>query len=96
MATPGQASIASVTPDSQSPADRAGAVLRAAEAAAHAAALRGAPEPEPAPATSRDHQAQVLAATGELEAHLAQARARLDALERALAEPGTHGLVDQP
>jgi hypothetical protein len=83
MATPGQASIASVSSDAQTSAERAGAVLRAARAAA--AAAHGAPAAEPPPATP-DHRAQLQTATGELDAHLAQAHARLDALERAIAE----------
>jgi hypothetical protein len=104
-----------VTPDAHSPAERADAVLRAAEAAAaaaqaaaaaaHAASLPAAGEPpaptqraptapaapqatEPpadaSPAHSLGAPARLLAAAGELEAHVAQARAQLDALEDAL------------
>lgn len=116
--------------DAHTPAQRADAVLRAAEAAAaaahaapaaaHAASLPGpapppseepAPsvaavadesppeaEPLPAPAPPLEpeppaeppiHEAgaggRLLAAAGDLEAHVAQARAQLDALEDALA-----------
>jgi hypothetical protein len=101
-----------VTPDSHSPAERADAVLRAAEAAAaaaqaaaaaaHAASLPAAgeppaaappavpaepvePRPEAPPAHALGAPARLLAAAGELEAHVAQARAQLDALEDALA-----------
>ncbi len=119
MATCGQASIASVSPDAHTPAERADAVLRAAEAAAaaaqaaaaaaHAASLPGpgeappapvveapappapappAPPEPPAPPAPPIHEAgapaRLLAAAGELEAHVAQARAQLDALEDAL------------
>jgi hypothetical protein len=102
-----------VSSDAHTPAQRADAVLRAAEAAAaaaqaaayaaHAASL---PEPEPsapaAPVVAAEpesppesdpeppiHEAgaagRLLAAAGDLEAHVAQARAQLDALEDALA-----------
>jgi hypothetical protein len=77
-----------VSPDAYSPAERANAVLRAAEAAAAAA---GAPVQEPAappPPTPAANEARapaaLLAATGELEAHLSRARAQLDALDDAL------------
>ena len=108
--------------DAHTPAQRADAVLRAAEAAAaaaqaaaaaaQAASLAGAarrrrsrsrrrrrgriaararawPEPEPeAPDEPPIHEAgaagRLLAAAGDLEAHVAQARAQLDALEDAL------------
>jgi hypothetical protein len=106
-----------VSPDAHTPAERADAVLRAAEAAAaaaqaaaaaaHAASLP-APEPPAAPAAEPPpgpaaaaaepppeppeppvHEAgapaRLLAAAGELEAQVAQARAQLDALEDALA-----------
>ena len=100
-----------MSPDSHTPAQRADAVLRAAEAAAaaaqaaataaHAASL---PEPVPPPrpvvtpiapaeaappAEPPIHEAgaagRLLAAAGDLQAHVAQARAQLDALEDALA-----------
>jgi hypothetical protein len=101
-----------VSPDAHTPAQRADAVLRAAEvasvaphapaAAAHAASL---PEPAPPPVVAPSepaapaepvsapeppiHEAgaagRLLAAAGDLEAHVAQARAQLDALEDALA-----------
>jgi hypothetical protein len=108
-----------VSPEAHTPAQRADAVLRAAEAAAaaaqaaaaaaHAASLpEAAPPPpvvpaEPAPlpappvvpaeaappAEPPIHEAgaagRLLAAAGDLEAHVAQARAQLDALEDALA-----------
>jgi hypothetical protein len=107
-----------VSPDAHTPAQRADAVLRAAEAAAaaaqaaaaaaHAASLpepgpQPPPEPEPVeavdavasaepaepPPESPIHEAcaagRLLAAAGDLEAHVAQARAQLDALEDALA-----------
>ena len=107
-----------MSPDAHTPAQRADAVLRAAEAAAaaaqaaaaaaHAASLpepgpQPPPEPEPfeavdavAPAEPAEpppeppiHEAgaagRLLAAAGDLEAHVAQARAQLDALEDALA-----------
>jgi hypothetical protein len=97
-----------VSPDAHTPAERADAVLRAAEAAAAAAQAAAAqasslpappeaapaetpppPEPEPAPPEAAVHEAgapaRLLAAAGELEAHVAQARAQLDALENALA-----------
>jgi hypothetical protein len=110
-----------VSPEAQTPAQRADAVLRAAEAAAaaaqaaavaaHAASLPDAvpppappvvpaePAPPPAPpvvpaepappAEPPIHEAgaagRLLAAAGDLEAHVAQARAQLDALEDALA-----------
>jgi hypothetical protein len=75
-----------VSHDAQSPSERAGAVLRAAEAAA--AAASGAPAAQPPSAATDDHQAQLLAATGELEGHVERAHARLDALERALGRLG--------
>jgi hypothetical protein len=107
-----------VSPEAHTPAQRADAVLRAAEAAAaaaqaaaaaaHAASLPDAvpppappvvpaePAPPPAPpvvpappAEPPIHEAgaagRLLAAAGDLEAHVAQARAQLDALEDALA-----------
>jgi hypothetical protein len=103
-----------VSPDAHTPAQRADAVLRAAEAAAaaaqaaaaaaHAASLpEPAPPPQPVmvpaePAAAAEpepppeppiHEAgaagRLLAAAGDLEAHVAQARAQLDALEDALA-----------
>jgi len=104
-----------VSPDAHTPAQRADAVLRAAEAAAAAAqaaaaAAQAASLPEPAPppppvappdvspvapaepappAEPPIHEAgaagRLLAAAGDLEAHVAQARAQLDALEDALA-----------
>jgi hypothetical protein len=108
-----------VSPDSHTPAERADAVLRAAEAAAAAAqaaaaAAHAASLPEPAPpppvvpvtpapppplavapvepASPPEppiHEAgaagRLLAAAGDLEAHVARARAQLDALEDALA-----------
>ena len=111
--------------DAHTPAQRADAVLRAAEAAAAAAQAAAAaaqaaslpepapppveepaapvvavepeslPEPEPspdpepeAPAEPPIHEAgaagRLLAAAADLEAHVAQARAQLDALEDAL------------
>jgi hypothetical protein len=107
-----------VSPDAHTPAERADAVLRAAEAAAAAAQAAAAaahaaslPEPGPppplplppsvAPAEPAEpvappeppeppiHEAgaagRLLAAAGDLQAHVAQARAQLDALEDALA-----------
>jgi len=105
-----------VSPDAHTPAQRADAVLRAAEAAAAAAqaaaaAAQAASLPEPAPPappplldTAEPTQAtepaepapeppihetgaagRLLAAAGDLQAHVAQARAQLDALEDALA-----------
>ena len=104
-----------MSPDAHTPAQRADAVLRAAEAAAAAAqaaaaAAQAASLPEPAPppppvappdvspvapaeptppAEPPIHEAgaagRLLAAAGDLEAHVAQARAQLDALEDALA-----------
>jgi hypothetical protein len=101
-----------VSPDAHTPAERADAVLRAAEAAAAAAQAAAAtahaaslpeparpppppvapaePEPPPEPPTEPPiHEAgaagRLLAAAGDLEAHVAQARAQLDALEDALA-----------
>ena len=106
-----------MSPDSHTPAERADAVLRAAEAAAaaaqaaaaaaHAASLpEPAPPPPVAPVTPAPpppplavepapppeppiHEAgaagRLLAAAGDLEAHVARARAQLDALEDALA-----------
>jgi hypothetical protein len=100
-----------VSPDAHTPAQRADAVLRAAEAAAGAAqaaatAAHAASLPEPAPpprpvvtpiapaeaappAEPPIHEAgaagRLLAAAGDLQAHVAQARAQLDALEDALA-----------
>jgi hypothetical protein len=109
-----------VSSDAHTPAQRADAVLRAAEAAAAAAQAAAAtakaaslpepaprpveepagpvvavepgpllePEPDP-PAEPPIHEAgaagRLLAAVGDLEAHVAQARAQLDALEDALA-----------
>jgi hypothetical protein len=102
-----------VSPDAHTPAERADAVLRAAEAAAaaaqaaaaaaHAASLPNpAPPPAPAdepiappapvaptePAEPPIHEAgaagRLREAAGDLEAHVAQARAQLDALEDAL------------
>ena len=108
--------------DAHTPAQRADAVLRAAEAAAAAAQAAAAaaqaaslpepapppveepaapvvaespPEPEPLPEPEPEapdeppiHEAgaagRLLAAAGDLEAHVAQARAQLDALEDAL------------
>jgi hypothetical protein len=100
-----------VSPDAHTPAQRADAVLRAAEAAAAAAQAAAAaaqaaslpqtaPAPPPVaspvaaaesapPAEPPIHEAgaagRLLAAAGDLEAHVAQARAQLDALEDALA-----------
>jgi hypothetical protein len=102
-----------VSPDAHTPAQRADAVLRAAEAAAAAAQAAAAaaqaaslPEPSPPPVVSPVvsplapaeptppveppiHEAgaagRLLAAAGDLAAHVAQARAQLDALEDALA-----------
>jgi hypothetical protein len=101
-----------VSPDAHTPAQRADAVLRAAEAAAAAAqaaaaAAQAASLPEPAPPPPPPvapaepeappepppeppiHEAgaagRLLAAADDLEAHVAQARAQLDALEDALA-----------
>ena len=104
-----------MSPDAHTPAQRADAVLRAAEAAAAAAQAAAAaaqaaslpqPEPSPPPVVAPDvspvapaeptppaeppiHEAgaagRLLAAAGDLEAHVAQARAQLDALEDALA-----------
>ncbi len=104
-----------MSPDAHTPAQRADAVLRAAEAAAAAAQAAAAaahaaslpepgpqPPPEPEPVEAVDavapaepppeppiHEAgaagRLLAAAGDLEAHVAQARAQLDALEDALA-----------
>jgi hypothetical protein len=107
-----------VSPDAHTPAERADAVLRAAEAAAAAAQAAAAaahaaslPEPappppvvaptepaEPAPPPEPPiHEAgaagRLLAAAGDLEAHVAQARAQLDALEDAL---GRLERYDQP
>jgi hypothetical protein len=106
-----------VSPDAHTPAQRADAVLRAAEAAAAAAqaaaaAAHAASLPEPAtppvvapsePAAPAEpvsppepplHEAgaagRLLAAAGDLEAHVAQARAQLDALEDALARLGRY------
>jgi hypothetical protein len=120
-----------VSPDAHTPAERADAVLRAAEAAAAAAQAAAAaaqaaslPDPAPVPAVApveaaapvesavepvesavepveaaepaapeppREppiHEAgaagRLLAAAGDLQAHVAQARAQLDALEDAL------------
>ena len=101
----GCTSIAPVSPDAHSPAERADAVLRAAEAAAaaaqaaaaaaQAASLPPAPDEPPAPASEAPadvvpaHEVgapeRLLAAAGDLEALVAQARAQLDALEDALA-----------
>jgi hypothetical protein len=92
-----------VSPDAHSPAQRADAVLRAAEAAAAAAAQTGATSLPSAPAlpdarpptedaatpeaSPHPHEAgapaRLLSAAGELEVSVAQARAQLDALERA-------------
>ena len=109
-----------MSPDAHTPAQRADAVLRAAEAAAaaaqaaaaaaHAASLpEPAPPPPVAPAEPAEpaepapppeppiHEAgaagRLLAAAGDLEAHVAQARAQLDALEDAL---GRLERYDQP
>jgi len=107
-----------VSPDAHTPAQRADAVLRAAEAAAAAAQAAAAaahaaslPEPAPPPPVVEPaepvepapppeppiHEAgaagRLLAAAGDLEAHVAQARAQLDALEDAL---GRLERYDQP
>jgi hypothetical protein len=99
-----------VSPDAHTPAQRADAVLRAAEAAAAAAQAAAAaaqaaslPEPPPPPPVAPAeleappepppqppiHEAgaagRLLAAADDLQAHVAQARAQLDALEDALA-----------
>jgi hypothetical protein len=100
-----------VSSDAHTPAQRADAVLRAAEAAAAAAqaaadAAHAASLPDPVPPPSGPaapvaavepesdpeppiHEAgaagRLLAAAGDLEAHVAQARAQLDALEDAMA-----------
>ena len=115
-----------MSPDAHTPAQRADAVLRAAEAAAAAAqaaaaAAQAASLPEPAspprtvepvepiepvePATAPEpapdpapeppiHEAgaagRLLAAAGDLEAHVARARAQLDALEDALGRLQRH------
>jgi hypothetical protein len=84
-----------VSPDAHSPAERADAVLRAAEAAA-AAARTGASEPPPEPAEAASAPpphgvgapARLLAAAAEFEAGVAQARAELDALDDALERVG--------
>jgi hypothetical protein len=106
-----------VSPDAHTPAQRADAVLRAAEAAAAAAQAAAAaahaaslPEPAPPPPVVEPAEAaepaepappiheagaagRLLAAAGDLEAHVAQARAQLDALEDAL---GRLERYDQP
>ena len=110
-----------MSPDAHTPAQRADAVLRAAEAAAAAAQAAAAaaqaaslPEPAPPPVVSPVvsplapaepmphaeppvHEAgaagRLLAAAGDLEAHVAQARAQLDALDDAL---GRLERYDQP
>jgi hypothetical protein len=106
-----------VSPDAHTPAQRADAVLRAAEAAAAAAQAAAAaadaaslPEPAPPPVVAPTEPAEpapppeppiheagaagrLLAAAGDLEAHVAQARAQLDALEDAL---GRLERYDQP
>jgi hypothetical protein len=108
-----------VSPEAHTPAQRADAVLRAAEAAAAAAQAAAAaahaaslPEPAPPPAPVEAVEAvapaepaslpeppihetgaagRLLAAAGDLEAHVAQARAQLDALEDALARLARYG-----
>jgi hypothetical protein len=89
----------SVSPDSPTPSERAGAVLRAAEAAAAAARAEAppaaapptpapTPAPPPAAAARPAHESgaagRLLAATDELDAQLARARAQLDAVAGAL------------
>jgi hypothetical protein len=85
--------------DSRTPAQRAGDVVRAAEAAAAAARAAGpAAPPRPQPPAAADATAAppggLVAAADELDAHLARARSQLDALEIAVdriapvAEPG--------
>jgi hypothetical protein len=88
MATSRQASIGAVSTNRHTPAQRADAVRRAAEAAAAAAGAgtvaRADPE-TPQPIHEAGAPARLLAAAGELETHVGQARAQLDALDEALA-----------
>jgi hypothetical protein len=82
----GRASIAGVSPDPASPAERAAAVLRAAEAAAAAARSR----PAAAPPAARSRPAvpggadRLLLAADELSAGVDAAREQLEELHDAL------------
>jgi hypothetical protein len=79
-----------VTTDARTPAERADAVARAADAAAAAVARaprRGDP-PRPASPHGAGAAARLLAATTELEAQVARARAQLEPLDAALRKIG--------
>jgi hypothetical protein len=76
-----EASIATVTPEPRTPAERADSLLRAAEATARAA--RGAPiEPTRAAAGTSEHQLNELA--DQLHARARAARDQLDRLQAAI------------
>ena len=82
----GRASIAGVTPDPATPAERAAAVLRAAEAASNAGHEPLAAPPAPAgPALSAGAADGLLIAADELATGVADARDQLDDLQDALA-----------
>lgn len=75
--------------ESRTPAQRAGEIVRATEAAAAAAAsTAGPPKPPKPPAAAPDARAAPArgtpAAADELDAQLARARSQLDALEAAV------------
>jgi hypothetical protein len=75
-----------VTPDPATPAERAAAVLRAAEAAAKAGHEPVAPPPAPVrPALTAGTADRLLARADELSAGVADARDQLDDLHDALA-----------
>jgi hypothetical protein len=80
-----------VTTDARTPAERADAVARAADAAAAAAVARAprhSDPPRPASPDDAGSAARLLAATTELEAQVARARAQLEPLDAALRQIG--------
>lgn len=82
----GRASIAGVTPDPATPAERAAAVLRAAEAAANAGHEPVATPSAPAgPKLGAGAGDRLLVAADELAAGVDDARDQLDDLHDALA-----------
>jgi hypothetical protein len=81
-----RASIAGVTPDPATPAERAAAVLRAAEAAANAGHEPVATPPAPARrALAADAAERLMVVADELAAGVDDARDQLDDLQDALA-----------
>jgi hypothetical protein len=74
-----------VSAESRTPAQRAGEIVRATEAAAAAASTAGPPKPPAAAPDARAAPARgTPAAADELDAQLARACSQLDALEAAV------------